>query len=391
MLSFSHQSSTKLIVGTDSVERVGKEIRQVGGTRVLLHYGSDRIKQNGLYDQITQWLQREQISYVALGGVKPNPTRSLVLDGIELCREENVDFILAVGGGSVIDSAKAIAVGVEYEGDVWDFFSDQASVTKALPIGALVTLPASGSEASADCVLTHDTLASKRDMESNDYIRPQFALLNPDFTNSLSKKQLAIACTDIFSHVFERYFSQLEPLPFVREWQEATLRSIVSVAKDLVEGTDGERTRTEMMLLATVAHNDWLSLGGIEGDWSSHAIEHELSGKYADLPHGTGLAIVMPAWMKYVYKTHPERFAAFAHNVFSVIPTSDVTVDAYEGIKQVEAFLTTIGMPTSLQAANLAAEGFEEMAKNATLYGPIGDLEQLHDKDIIQILTLAQK
>jgi hypothetical protein len=276
------------------------------------------------------------VEFIELGGVQPNPRLSLVKQGIELCRKHNIDFILAVGGGSVIDSAKAIAVGVPYEGDVWDFYSGKAVPEKALPVGVVLTIPAAGSEASKSSVITNEDGWYKRGLNV-EIIRPKFAIMNPEITFTLPPYQTACGAADIMAHVMERYFTHQKDVDFTDRLCEATLKTIIKNVPIVLEEPENYQARAEIMWASTIAHNDLLSTGRI-GDWASHAIEHELSGIY-DVPHGAGLAVVFPAWMKYVYKEDVDRFVQFATRVWDVeMDFSNPERTALEGIYRLTQF-----------------------------------------------------
>ncbi|MDT8860118.1 iron-containing alcohol dehydrogenase [Alkalihalobacillus sp. MEB130] len=387
MQDFTFHNGTKIIFGKDQEQMVGQE-SSLYGSKVLLHYGGGSIKESGLYDRVVQSLHEKGIEIVELGGVKPNPRVSLVREGITLCQEENIDLILAVGGGSVIDSAKAIAIGVNYQGDVWDFFTGEATVTKCLPIGVVLTIPAAGSESSSGTVITNEEGAYKRAV-GHDMMRPKFAILNPVLTYILPSYQTACGITDMMAHILERYFTNEKHVDLTDRLCEATLKTIINHAHTVLDDPTNYHARAEIMWAGTLAHNDLLSTGRV-GDWGSHDIEHEISGIY-DLAHGAGLAIIFPAWMKYVYKHDVTRFAQFANRVWDVeIDLNDLEKTALEGIKKTEEFFHSIGMPVTLAEANIGNEHFEEMAKKGTERGPLGNFVKLHEADVYNIYQLAK-
>ncbi|MFB6214930.1 MAG: iron-containing alcohol dehydrogenase, partial [Candidatus Bipolaricaulia bacterium] len=335
MQNFTFQNSTKIIFGRGVEEQTGKEVGK-SGDRILLHYGGGSIKEYGIYDKVMDSLKEEGIEVVELGGVQPNPRLDLVKEGIEVCRREDVDFILAVGGGSVIDSAKAISIGVPYEGDVWDFYSEEKQIQESLPLGVVLTIPAAGSESSPGSVITKEEGGYKRDAISEE-LRPEFAILNPEFTYTLPEFQTASGAADIMAHVMERYFTREPEVGFTDRLCEATLRTVIKNAPIALEEPENYGARAQITWASTVAHNDLLGTGR-EEDWASHDIEHELSGKY-DVTHGAGLAIIFPAWMKYVYEEDPEKFAQFTARVWNEETNFDsLERTAKEGIKKLEWF-----------------------------------------------------
>ncbi|RBW69645.1 iron-containing alcohol dehydrogenase [Bacillus taeanensis] len=387
MQNFEFQNATKLIFGKDTEEAVGKEA-VVYGKKLLLHYGGGSIKESGLYDRVVKSLHEQGIEIIELGGVKPNPRVSLVREGVKLCKENEINFILAVGGGSVIDSAKAIAAGVKYDGDVWDFFTGESVVTDCLPLGVVLTIPAAGSETSGGTVITNEEGWYKRATGHNS-MRPQFAILNPELTYTLPSYQTACGITDMMAHILERYFTNEKNVDLTDRLCEAALKTIINHAHTVLEEPTNYNARAEIMLAGTVAHNDSLSTGRI-GDWGSHDIEHEISGIY-DIAHGAGLAIVFPAWMKYVYKHDINRFVQFANRVWDVeIDLNDLEKTALKGIEKTEQFFSSIGMPVTLQEANIGEEHFAEMSKKGTERGPLGNFVKLYEDDVHHILKLAK-
>ena len=387
MQDFVFQNSTKLVFGKEAEKMVGKETA-IYGRKVLLHYGGGSIKKSGLYDRVIESLRENEIKVFELGGVKPNPRVDLVREGISICKENNIELILAVGGGSVIDSAKAIAAGAKYDGDVWDFFTGKSPVTGCLPIGTVLTIPAAGSETSGGTVITNEDGLYKR-ATGHPTMRPKFSILNPVLTYTLPEYQTACGITDMMAHILERYFTNEKNVELTDRLCEATLKTIINNAHTVLDEPTNYAARAEIMLAGTVAHNDSLSTGRI-GDWASHDIEHEISGIY-DIAHGAGLAIVFPAWMKYVYKHDLNRFAQFAHRVWDVeIDLNDLEKTALAGIKKMEEFFTSIGMPITLKEADITDEHINEMAKKGTERGPLGNFVKLSEEDVRQILHLAK-
>ena len=388
MQNFTFQNTTKIVFGKGTEEEVGEYTAQ-HGSKVLLHYGGGSIKKYGTYDKVVKSLEEAGVEYVELGGVEPNPKLSLVKEGIELAREESVDFILAVGGGSVIDSAKAISVGYFYDGDVWDFFTRDAKIKEALPIGVVLTIPAAGSESSDSAVVTKMEGMYKRDIGS-DLIRPQFAIMNPELTFTLPNYQTACGAVDIMAHIMERYFTNTENVELTDRLSESALKTIIKNVPKVLEDNEDYAARAEIMWTGTIAHNNLLGTGR-EEDWSSHGIEHELSGIY-DVAHGAGLAVVFPAWMNYVYQHDLERFAQFAVRVWDVDPDfKDLEWTARQGIKKTREFFSSIGMPVTLEELDIPADRLQEMAKKATENGAIGNFVKLNTEDVLNIYKSALK
>lgn len=390
MLNFTFSNETKIIFGKDVENQVGQETA-LWGKKVLLHYGGGHIVRSGLKEKVEKSLQAAGVDFVELGGVQPNPRLSLVQEGITLAREEQVDFILAVGGGSVIDSAKAIAIGVPYDGNVWDFYAGVAQAQQTLPIGVVLTIPAAGSESSTSSVITNEDGWLKRGY-GEIIMRPKFALMNPELTYSLPPYQTACGVADMMAHVMERYFTNEPEVGFTDRLCEATLRSIIQEAVIVLKEPENYGARANLMWAGTIAHNDLLDTGRL-GDWASHNIEHELSALY-DLAHGAGLAIVFPAWMKYVYKQDLNRFVQFAVEVFGVeqdYQNPERTI--LEGIRRLEAFFTQIGLPTSLEDANIPSDRLEEMAAKSTQNNSqtLGNFVPLNQGDVLEIYKLCQK
>jgi len=388
MLNFVYDNSTKMVFGKNTEQEVGKLTKEAG-TKVLLHYGSGSIKKYGLYDKIIKSLREENVDFVELGGVVPNPRLSLVNKGIELCRKENVDFILAVGGGSAIDSAKAIALGVNYDGDVWDFYSKGAQPQEVLPVGVVLTIPAAGSESSVSSVITNENGNFKRGFRS-EVIRPKFAILNPEITYTLPNYQTSCGAVDMIGHVIERYFTNTTNVEITDRLSESVMTTVINNAPLALNDNTDYNSRAELMWAGALAHNGICGTGRVE-DWASHAMEHELSGIY-DIAHGAGLAIVYPAWMKYVYKHDLSRFALFANKVFGIEVNGDnLEETALKGIEKLEEFYRSINMPTRFSDANMTDEHIEEMATKASNNGEkiIGQFVKLNKEDIINIYKLA--
>lgn len=383
MQNFRYMSPTDFIFGKDTELSVGTEIKKYG-KKVLFHYGGGHIKKDGLYDRIINSMRQNGIEYIELGGVKANPDVELVRKGIEICREEGIDFILAAGGGSVIDSTKAIAMGVFYEGDVWDFFTEGTEILKALPIGVILTIPATGSEASDTTVVTNSAEGHLKRAVSSGLLKPVFSVMNPELTYSLPADQTAAGGVDIMSHVLERYFTLEPDCGFTDRLCEATLRTVIQNLPKVLESPKDYAARAEIMWTGTIAHNGILGVGRTE-DWGSHMLGHEISALY-DLTHGATLSIIIPQWMEYVYKTDITRFVKYAVNVWNVEEDFyDPERTALEGIHRTKEFFRSVGMPVSLKEAGIGTDGIAEMAKKCTKYGAVGGFMKLEEEDCIAI------
>lgn len=386
MLNFEFYNPARIVFGKGTEESVGERTANFG-KNILLHYGGGSIKKNGTYDKVLKSLKEQNLNVIELDGVKPNPRLSLVRKGIEICKKENIDFILAVGGGSVIDSAKAIAIGAKYDKDVWDFFISNNMAKEAIPIGVVLTIPAAGSESSSSCVITNDEDNNyKRGTQSLAYI-PKFAILNPEFCYSLPRYQIACGCSDILAHLIERYFTEVENVELSDRLIEGAVKTILNNAPIAYKDKTNYDAWAEIMWTGTIAHNNLLNMGRI-GDWASHQIEHELSALY-DLTHGAGLAIVIPAWMKYVYKHNIDKFYQFATRVFHIID-EDKEKAVLKMIERLEKWYCDLDLPIKLSQVNIEPIKFEEMAERALLHrGTIGNFKKLVKEDIVEIYNLC--
>jgi len=343
MLDFNFYSPTEFVFGKGRESECGALVKKYGGSRVLIHYGGGSAVKSGLIDRVKASLAGSGVTFFELGGVQPNPRDTLVYKGIELCRNEGIDFILAVGGGSTIDSSKAIAVGAVYDGDFWDHYCGKATIEKALPIGTVLTIAAAGSEGSGNSVITKEEGMLKRGAGS-DLIRPKFSVLDPALTQTLPAYQTACGATDIMAHVFERYFTNTREVEITDRLCEAVLLTMVKETPRVIKDPDNYEARANIMWAGMVAHNNILGVGR-QQDWNSHGLEHELSGLY-DVAHGAGLAVIMPAWMEYVHKHDVMRFCQMATRVFGCnMNYADPEATALEGIKAFRSFLRSIGMP----------------------------------------------
>jgi alcohol dehydrogenase YqhD (iron-dependent ADH family) len=387
MENFEFSSPTKIIFGKHTEENVGEEVKSYS-SRILLVYGSGSIKKTGLCDRIVTSLRRSRVQFVEMAGVQPNPRLSLVQKGISISKQQGIDFILAVGGGSVIDSAKAIGAGACHDGDLWDFFPSTKPVTKCLPIGVVLTIPAAGSEASQFAVITREDTQQKLPMQG-EALRPRFAILNPELTFTLPAYQTACGCVDIMGHVIERYFTTVPNVDLTDRLCEAVLRTVITNAPIALAEPQNYAARAEIMWAGTLAHNDLLGTGRV-GDWSSHRIEHELSAIY-DIPHAAGLAVIYPAWMKYSFKKDIKRFIQFAVRVWGVdLPFESQERMVLEGIRRMESFFKKLGLAMRLKELNISDERFDEMAEKCAAYwSSMGNYQKLEKQVVKDILELA--
>ena len=391
MNNFTYYTPTKVVFGKDTQNQVGELVSQMGCKKVLLHYGGQSAKKSGLLDQIEASLQEYNIHYVSLGGVVPNPRLSLVYKGIELAKQENVDFILAVGGGSVIDSAKAIGYGVANQGDVWDFYDRKRHATACLPIGVVLTIAAAGSEMSDSSVITKEDGGIKRGY-SNDICRPKFAIMNPELTLTLPDYQTACGCTDILMHTLERYFPAGDHLELTDTIAESVMKTVIKNAKILKENPQDLKARYEIMWAGSLSHNGLTGCGIIGNDFATHGLEHELSGMF-DVAHGAGLAAVWGSWARYVYKDVLPRFVRFAVEVMNVPKEGTDEEIAIKGIEALEEFFREIGMPTSIHQLgyDLTPEQVEELAEKFHIAagGKKGTAKVLQKPDMLEIYKMA--
>jgi len=394
MKDFNFYAPTRVVFGRNSEEQLPQLIRQYGGSKVLIHSGGGSARRYGLLDKVEQMLHDADIPYVELGGVVPNPLLSKVKEGIGLCCREEVDFILAVGGGSVIDSAKAIGYGVPYEGDVWDFWEGKATPQECLPVGVMLTIPAAGSEMSSSCVITKDEGMLKRGINS-DLCRCKFAIMNPERTYTLPPYQTAAGVTDIMMHTMERYFSKYEDATLTDAISEALLRTVKDAVFEVLKTPEDYRNRAAIMWASSLSHND-LTECGTEKDFASHKLEHELSGLFG-VTHGAGLAAIWASWARYVLDRHVERFVQFAVNVMGVrCDYSDLKQTALRGITAMEQFFKAIGMPTSIPeliGRKATDDEIKELVRKCSRDAKItiGAMEVLNSKDMELIYRVANK
>jgi len=359
MENFNFYAPTYFAFGKDRENDCGDLVKRFGGSKVLIHFGGGSVIRSGLLDRVKASLTKAGISFVELGGVKPNPRSGLVYEGIELCRKENIDFILAVGGGSSIDSAKAIAAGTVYDGDFWDFYCGKP-VDKALPIGTVLTISAAGSEGSPDSVITKEEGMLKRGASGEAY-RPKFSILNPALTQTLPAYQTACGITDIIAHLYERYLTNTKNVETTDRMIEALILAMVSQGPKAVQNPDDYEARANIMWAGMMAHNNSCGVGRSQ-DWLSHQIEHELSAQY-DCAHGAGLAVTMPAVFTYNLKHDVMRFAQIAVRVWGCqMDFANPENTAKAGIEALRNFLTSIGMPKNFAELGAKEEDIEKMA-----------------------------
>lgn len=392
MLNFTYYTPTKVVFGKDTVSKVGELTKAAKATKVLLHYGSERVKKTGLLGEIEKQLDAEGIGYVELGGVVPNPRLSKVYEGIDLCRKEGVDFLLAVGGGSVIDSIKAIgyALADEEQGDVWDFYNYDRTPKACMPIGVVLTIAATGSEMSNSSVITKEEGGVKRGCNT-DYARPVWAVMDPTLTMTLPEYQTSCGAADICMHTLERYFSLPGSMEITDSIAEALLRTVMKQAKILMKEPDNYKARAEIMWAGSLSHNGLTGCGSDGGDWACHRLEHELGGLY-DVAHGAGLAAIWGTWARYVYDAKPERFAQLATNVLGVTPKETVEATALAGIEAMEQFFRDIKMPVNLRelGVNPTDEEYKLLAEKCfKTTGPLGSMKKLMTEDMEKIYRAA--
>ena len=393
MKDFIYYAPTEVVFGRESEEKVAQLIKKYGGTKVLVHYGGKSAQKSGLLPKICDLLTQGGVSYVLLGGVVPNPRLSLVHQGIELCRKEGVDFILAVGGGSVIDSAKAIAYGVPYSGEVWDFYLGKATPTAMLPLASVLTIPAAGSEMSEASVITNDDGDVKIGY-SNTLARPKFAIMNPERTFTLPPYQTAAGVTDMMMHTMERYFSKDDDMDVTTDIAEACLRSMRNAVTFVLDNPSNYRYRAQIMWAGSLMHNG-LTGCGVSDDWATHQLEHELSGMF-DVTHGAGLSAVWPSWARYVMDANLSRFVRFAVNVMDVPNDfTDPQGTAERGIQAMEQFYHRIGMPINIKeliGREVTDDEIKEMVRKCSrdYQRTCGCLKVLAAEDMEKIYRMAK-
>ncbi|WP_226529162.1 iron-containing alcohol dehydrogenase [Metabacillus niabensis] len=386
MENFTYYNPTKLIFGKGQVEQLEAEVPKYG-RNVLLVYGGGSIKRNGLYDQVVEILNKSNLQLFELAGVEPNPRLSTVHRGVEICKKKNIDFILAVGGGSVIDCTKAIAAGAKYEGDAWDIVTKKHIPTEALPFGTVLTIAATGSEMNSGSVITNWETKEKYGWGSP-LTFPKFSILDPVNTFSVPKDHTVYGIVDMMSHIFEQYFHHTKNTPLQDRFCESTLKTVIEAAPKLIEDLENYELRETILYSGTIALNGQLQMG-YRGDWASHNIEHAVSAVY-DIPHAGGLAILFPNWMKHNLDVNVSRFVQLAVNVFDVDQAGkdDRTV-ALEGIERLREFWSSIGAPSRLKDYNINDENMDLMADKAMVNGEFGNFNKLNKEDVVAILTAS--
>ena len=392
MFDFKYFTPTKVLFGKNTEDKVAELIKEFGGKKVLIHYGGGSVIRSGLMQRVTDKLDAAGIQYVKLGGAVPNPHLSLVYEGIELCKKEGIDFLLAVGGGSAIDSAKAIGYGVMNDGDVWDFYDYKRQVKGCMPLGVILTLAATGSEMSDSSVITKEEGLVKRGY-SSDFGRPRFAILNPELTMTLPDYQTASGCTDIMMHTMERYFTNGGNMELTDSMAEALLRTVKENALILVKDPKNYEARAEVMWAGSLSHNGLTGCGNDGGDWMTHKLEHELGGLY-DVAHGAGLAAIWGSWARYVYKNCLPRFKRFAINVMGVAADTGTDEEiALKGIEAMEDFYRSIKMPTNLRelGVNATEDDLKLMAHKCAVGvdGGKGSARFLREEDMLEIYRMS--
>ena len=391
MFNFTYYTPTKVVFGRGAEERTGALVKEQGREKVLIHYGGGSVVRSGLLDRIKASLDQAGVAHTELGGVVPNPRLSLVYQGIELSRREGVDFILAVGGGSVIDSAKAIAYGLAEEADVWELYDHTRQAKACLPVGAVLTIAAAGSEMSNSSVITKDEGGVKRGY-NNDICRPKFAVMNPELTATLPPYQTASGCVDILMHTMERYFTPNGTMELTDSLAEGLMRTVMKNAVALRDDPADYDARAEVMWASSLSHNGLTGCGSDGGDWACHGLEHEMGGMF-DVTHGAGLAAVWGSWARYVYRDCLDRFVKFAVNVMGVEDTGAPEDIALKGIEAMEDFYRSIHMPTCFSELGIAPtqEQLETMAKMCIVAGggKKGAAKVLYEADCLKIYEMA--
>ena len=385
MLDFTYCNPTKLMFGRSMEARIGEEVVALPGSpkKALIVYGGGSAVRSGLLDLVRNSLEQAGLSVVAKGGVRPNPTVEFVREVIAFARAEGVDCLVAVGGGSCIDTAKAAAVGIPYEGDVWDFYCGKAQVTRALPVAAVLTIPAAGSEQSIRSVISNGDVKTGI---GSPLIRPRIAIINPERFFTIPEKFAAAGLFDMMSHILERYFTNTRNVEYTSGQAEAALRTIMRAARAIVRNPQNYDAWSAAGLAGSFAHNGYFGLGHVE-DWACHGIEHALSGWRSEIIHGAGLAVVTPAWMRYVWKENPERFVRFGREVFRV-EVADPADAVEETVGRLVAFLKDIHLPTTLSELTDEPVPIDEIARLATR-APLGNFKRLAAEDVVAILNLA--
>lgn len=389
MNNFIFYSPTEFVFGRETEYQTGAFVQKYGGHKLMIVYGSGSVVRSGLLSRIETSLQKSGIDYCMLGGVQPNPIDTKVYEGIELCRKENVDMLLAVGGGSVIDTAKAIAAGVPYEGDFWDFYIGKAAVTKALKVAVILTIPAAGSEGSGNTVITKQDTLQKLSLRAPAVLRPVFAVMNPELTYTLPPFQTACGIADMMAHIMERYFTNTKEVEIGDRLCEGTLLAIIHEAKIVMKDPANYDARANLMWCGTIAHNGTCGVG-CEEDWASHFLEHEVSAVY-NVTHGAGLSVIFPAWMTWMVEHNVDKIAQFAIRVWGVPESEDKKAVAFEGIARLKVFFQSMGLPVTFRQLGIEAPDINRLA-NSLHHNKgewVGNYVRLGKEDSKEIYRLA--
>ena len=388
MLNFNYSIPTNIYFGKGKMDSLPKLIKQYG-SKILLTYGGGSIKSNGIYDKVVNLLKENNIEYFELGGVDPNPRITTVREGIKICKENDLNFILALGGGSVIDCSKTIAAGCYYDGDPWDFFIGKARIKNALPLGTVVTLAATGSEMNGNAVISNIDTEEKY-LTYGEALKPKFSILDPVNTFTVPRIQTAAGTADIMSHIFEQYFSSTEGAYIQDRMAEALLKTCIKYGPIAVENPENYEARANLMWTSTLALNGLLTYGKIT-DWATHGMEHELSAIY-DITHGVGLAILTPSWMTYVLDdTTLDKFVEYGVNVWDIDRTQEKITIAKEAIKMTKEFFISLGIPSTLTEVGIGEDKLKEMAVKTTKRGPQGNFRKLYEEDVLKIYLSSLK
>lgn len=390
MNNIEFYSPTDFVFGKNTEEQTGQLVKRFGGKRLLVVYGQGHAVKSGLMDRVEKALKEAELYYVLLGGIQPNPTDEEVYKGIDLGRQHNVDMILAVGGGSAIDAAKAMAAGIPDDGDFWDFYEGTRTVESALPVGVVLTIPAAGSEGSGNSVITQVASNKKISLRTPRALRPKFSILNPELTYSLPPYQTSAGAVDMMAHIMERYFTNTEHTELTDRLSESILKTIIEVTPQVLDRPEDYDARATLMWCGTLAHTGLCGTGNVE-DWSSHALEHELSAFYG-VTHGAGLAVIFPAWLTFMVEHNPKKVIKWAHCVWDVNPSGNDKEDALEGISRFKKFLHWIGMPTTIK--ELGIDNYDIDMLNEHLHvikgEKVGNYVPLDHKMSKEIYEIAQ-
>ncbi|WP_039657965.1 iron-containing alcohol dehydrogenase [Clostridium tyrobutyricum] len=386
MINFNYSIPTEIFFGKGSISILGKQLKRYGA-KVLVVYGGGSIKKNGIYDLAIKLIKESKIKFWELSGVEPNPKISSVRQGVKICRDNRIDCILAIGGGSVIDCSKAIAAGYYYGGDPWDIVTDPSKIKKALPVASILTLAATGSEMDIFAVITNEETKEKLGTKSL-YMAPRFSILDPTYTFTVSKNQTAAGTADIMSHIMENYFNNTEGAYVQDRLAEALLKTCIKYGPIALEKPDDYDARANLMWTSSLAINGLLDYGKVKG-WSVHGMEHELSAFY-DITHGVGLAILTPYWMEYVLDNNTvDKFVEYGINIWSIDKNKDKFTIAHESIEKTREFFNSLGLPARLKEVGIDEENFEKMAEGATRHGKLGEFKPLSKQDVINIYKSA--